>query len=160
MDNLADILVTEEGPGILGWLIDGARPTSSATAIRVPPPGWRARPSPGPQTARAQWSWGILTDELIGLIVLRRRSASRDTVSYIRREDTWSNGYATEAAKHVVTFAFSTVGLDRIEAMHHPANPAAGRVLTKAGFTRTGTSDRRIEDETAVPYQVYALLNL
>lgn len=25
IDNLADILVTEEGPGILGWLIDGAR---------------------------------------------------------------------------------------------------------------------------------------
>ncbi|MGW2591803.1 DNA primase family protein [Streptomyces sp. NPDC001515] len=25
VDNLADILVTEEGPGILGWLIDGAR---------------------------------------------------------------------------------------------------------------------------------------
>jgi putative DNA primase/helicase len=25
IDNLADILVTEEGPGILSWLIDGAR---------------------------------------------------------------------------------------------------------------------------------------
>jgi putative DNA primase/helicase len=25
IDNLADLLVTEEGPGILGWLIDGAR---------------------------------------------------------------------------------------------------------------------------------------
>lgn len=25
IDNLADVLVTEEGPGILGWLIDGAR---------------------------------------------------------------------------------------------------------------------------------------
>ncbi|MFC8093352.1 phage/plasmid primase, P4 family [Streptomyces sp. NPDC057301] len=25
IDNLADILVTEEGPGILGWIIDGAR---------------------------------------------------------------------------------------------------------------------------------------
>jgi hypothetical protein len=25
IDNLADLLVTEEGPGILAWLVDGAR---------------------------------------------------------------------------------------------------------------------------------------
>ncbi|MFD7505604.1 hypothetical protein [Streptomyces sp. NPDC059850] len=41
--------------------------------------------------------------------------------------------------------------------MHHPANPASGRVLAKAGFTRTGTSDRRTEDGTAVPYAVFRL---
>ncbi|MEU0842033.1 GNAT family N-acetyltransferase [Streptomyces sp. NPDC005962] len=111
------------------------------------------------QAPRAQWSWGILTDELIGLIALRRRSVSMGTISYILREDTWGNGYATEAAKHVVAFAFSTTGLDRIEAMHHPANPASGRVLTKAGFTRIGTSDQHTEDGTAVPFQVYASRN-
>jgi len=113
------------------------------------------------QTPRAQWSWGIRTeDELIGLIALRRRSTSMGTISYILREDTWGNGYATEAAKHVVQFAFTTAGLGRLEAMHHPANPASGRVLTKAGFTRTGTSDQHTEDGTVVPYQVYALQNL
>ncbi|MFD7505616.1 GNAT family N-acetyltransferase [Streptomyces sp. NPDC059850] len=61
------------------------------------------------------------------------------------------------AAKYVVTFTFTTAGLDRVEAMHHPANPASGRVLTKAGFTRTGTSDQLAEEGTAVPYQVYSL---
>ncbi|MFI5774514.1 GNAT family N-acetyltransferase [Streptomyces sp. NPDC051658] len=105
-----------------------------------------------------QWSWGILAaDEMIGLIALRRRSPSMGTISYILREDTWGNGYATDAAKHVVTFAFTTAGLDRVEAMHHPANPASGRVLTKVGFTRTATFDRHTEDGTAVPYPVYAL---
>ncbi|MFJ9472539.1 GNAT family N-acetyltransferase [Streptomyces caniferus] len=108
------------------------------------------------ETPRAQWSWSIVTtDEMIGLISLRRRTPSMGTLSYILREDTWGNGYATEAVKHVA--AFTTAGLDRLEAMHHPDNPASGRVLTKTGFTRTGTCDRQTEDGTAVAYQVYAL---
>lgn len=73
------------------------------------------------ETPRAQWSWGIVaTDEMIGLIALRRRTSSMGTLSYILREDTWGNGYATEAVKHVVDFAFTTAGLERLEAMHHP----------------------------------------
>ncbi|MFF8373560.1 GNAT family N-acetyltransferase [Streptomyces lydicus] len=67
------------------------------------------------ETPRAQWSWGIVdTDEMIGLVALRRRSPSMSTLSYILREDTWGNGYATEAVKHVVEFAFTTVGLERL----------------------------------------------
>ncbi|MEU5214447.1 GNAT family N-acetyltransferase [Streptomyces sp. NPDC020742] len=107
---------------------------------------------------RQQWTWGITVEgELIGRIALRRRTPSMGTLSYILREDTWGNGYATEAAQHTVDFAFTTAGLDRLEAMHHPANPASGRVLTKTGFTLTGTCDRRTEDGAAVAYQVYAL---
>ncbi|MFF8790778.1 GNAT family N-acetyltransferase [Streptomyces sp. NPDC015125] len=110
------------------------------------------------ETPRAQWSWGIVaTGEMIGLISLRRRTPSMGTLSYILREDTWGNGYATEAAQHVADFAFATAGLERLEAMHHPDNPASGRVLIKTGFTRTGTCDRRTDDGTTAVYQVYAL---
>ncbi|MFI0779381.1 GNAT family N-acetyltransferase [Streptomyces sp. NPDC021212] len=99
-----------------------------------------------------QRTWGIDVDgDLIGRIALRRRAPVMASLSYILREDTWGNGYATEAAKRVVQFAFTTVDWDRLEATHHPANPASGRVLAKVGFTRTGTSDRHIEDGTAVP---------
>ncbi|MYU23491.1 GNAT family N-acetyltransferase [Streptomyces sp. SID8352] len=112
------------------------------------------------ETPRAQWSWGVLAaDEMIGLISLRRRTPSMGTISYILREDSWGNGYATHAADQVVTVAFTTVGLNRLEAMHHPDNPASGRVLIKAGFTHIGTSDRQVEGGTTVPYQVYALQN-
>ncbi|MGW9434025.1 GNAT family N-acetyltransferase, partial [Streptomyces decoyicus] len=110
------------------------------------------------EAPRAQWSWGIVaTNEMIGLIALRRRAPTVGTLSYILREDTWGHGYATEAAKHVVAFAFTTAGLERLEAMHHPDNPASGCVLAKVGFTRTGTFDRHAEDGTVVAYQVYAL---
>lgn len=109
------------------------------------------------ETPRAQWSWAILTaDEMIGLISLRRRTPSMGTISYILREDTWGHGYATHAAHQVLAVAFTTAGLNRLEAMHHPDNPASGRVLAKAGFTRIGTSNRHTDDGT-VPYELYAL---
>ncbi|MFB6814448.1 GNAT family N-acetyltransferase [Streptomyces sp. NPDC056347] len=112
------------------------------------------------ETPRAQWSWGILHEgDLIGLIALRRRTPVMGTISYILREDTWGNGYATHAAQQVTALAFTTAGLTRLEAMHHPDNPASGRVLAKAGFTRVGTSDRYTEDGSTVPYELYALEN-
>ncbi|MGW3520579.1 GNAT family N-acetyltransferase [Streptomyces hydrogenans] len=109
------------------------------------------------ETPRAQWSWGIVTaDELIGLISLRRRTPSMGTISYILRDDTWGHGYATHAAHQVVSVAFTTAGLTRLETMHHPDNPASGRVLTKAGFTRIGTTGRHTDHGT-VPYELYAM---
>ncbi|WLQ34349.1 GNAT family N-acetyltransferase [Streptomyces castrisilvae] len=109
------------------------------------------------ETPRAQWSWGILTaHEMIGLISLRRRTPAMGTISYILREDTWGHGYATQSAQQVVSVAFTTAGLNRLEAAHHPDNPASGRVLAKAGFTRVGTSDRQTDNGT-VPYELYAL---
>ncbi|MGW6412826.1 GNAT family N-acetyltransferase [Streptomyces vinaceus] len=110
------------------------------------------------ETPRAQWSWGILAaDEMIGLVSLRRRSPVMGTISYILREGTWGRGHATDAAQQVVALAFTTAGLERVEAMHHPDNPASGRVLAKAGFTRTGTTDHPAADGSAVPYETYAI---
>ncbi|WP_234371509.1 MULTISPECIES: GNAT family N-acetyltransferase [unclassified Streptomyces] len=54
------------------------------------------------------------------------RTLGTHGISYILREDTWGNGNATEAVKHVVDSAFTTTGLERLEAMHHPDNPASG----------------------------------
>ncbi|MFJ5688108.1 GNAT family N-acetyltransferase [Streptomyces sp. NPDC093099] len=94
---------------------------------------------------------------LIGLIALRRRTPSMATISYILREDSWGHGYATHAAGQVAHLAFTTAGLHRLEAMHHPDNPASGRVLVKAGFTHVGTSDRHSDDGAAIPYELYAM---
>ena len=47
-------------------------------------------------------------------------------------------GLMTEALLRVVRFSFEEIGLHRLEASHFPRNPASGRVLEKAGFTREG----------------------
>ena len=50
----------------------------------------------------------------------------------------WGQGYATEAAQVVLGLA-KALGHRRVIAGHFVDNPASGRVLTKAGFRRTGT---------------------
>jgi RimJ/RimL family protein N-acetyltransferase len=49
----------------------------------------------------------------------------------------WGRGYASEAARAVLNLA-RTLGHTRVVAGHFVDNPASGRVLSKAGFVRTG----------------------
>jgi len=53
----------------------------------------------------------------------------------------WGRGYATEAARAVLTMA-RTLGHRAIRASHFVDNPASGRVLAKLGFVPTGTMRR------------------
>lgn len=49
----------------------------------------------------------------------------------------WGQGYATEAARAVLSLA-RTIGHNRLIARHFFDNPASGRVLRKVGFSFTG----------------------
>ena len=46
----------------------------------------------------------------------------------------WNQGYATEAAKAVLDYAFMTLGLDEVVAFTVPANLASRRVMDKIGL--------------------------
>ena len=48
----------------------------------------------------------------------------------------WGRGYATEAARAVVRWAFDVRELDLLHAGHHPENFASRAVLLKLGFQR------------------------
>ena len=48
----------------------------------------------------------------------------------------WGAGYATEAARAVIAFAFETLGAQNLIAGHHPQNEGSRRVLAKLGFHR------------------------
>ncbi|HVZ64077.1 MAG TPA: GNAT family N-acetyltransferase [Lacunisphaera sp.] len=50
----------------------------------------------------------------------------------------WNNGYATEALRAMIGYAFGTLGLHRIQAHHMVHNAASGRVMEKAGMRREG----------------------
>lgn len=51
----------------------------------------------------------------------------------------WNKGFMSEAAKAVIDFLFSEVGLHRVEISHAVKNPASGRVARKCGLTFEGT---------------------
>jgi RimJ/RimL family protein N-acetyltransferase len=49
----------------------------------------------------------------------------------------WGHGYASEAARAVIAYAFATLGAAALFAGHHPANDASRRLLQKLGFRYT-----------------------
>jgi len=57
-------------------------------------------------------------------------------------KDECTNGFATEALKEVISFAFGTLNLHRIEANIIPGNNASIRVVEKLGFVYEGASEK------------------
>jgi [ribosomal protein S5]-alanine N-acetyltransferase len=56
-----------------------------------------------------------------------------------------SCGYTSEAVHGVVSFAFRTLGLHRVQAAVMPRNAASQRVLAKLGFRREGEAARYLQ---------------
>ena len=56
----------------------------------------------------------------------------------------WNKGYATEASRAVVDFAFTELGHDTLSAGARVTNPASRRILEKCGFQWTGVGLCRI----------------
>ncbi len=54
-------------------------------------------------------------------------------------EPAWGHGYATEAARALLDWAFTTLDLIRVQSEVDTRNAASDRVLTKLGFVREGT---------------------
>lgn len=53
----------------------------------------------------------------------------------------WGKGYATEAGRRAVTFAFKDLNAEALNAGWFHDNPASGRVLAKLGFQPAGEAE-------------------
>lgn len=60
-------------------------------------------------------------------------------LGYCYDDAAWGNGYATEAARALLRWAFDTLDLNRVQAETDTRNTASARVLEKLGFVREGT---------------------
>ena len=56
----------------------------------------------------------------------------------------WNKGYATEATRAVIDYAFTELGHDSLSAGARVTNPASRRILEKCGFQWTGVGLCRI----------------
>jgi len=56
-------------------------------------------------------------------------------IAYHVRRDLWGNGYATEAARACIDFAFNKLGAQRVISMIRPGNVSSRRVAEKNGLT-------------------------
>ena len=60
-------------------------------------------------------------------------------LGYCLDEPAWGQGFATEAANALLTWAFNTLDLNRVQSEADTRNAASDRVLHKLGFLREGT---------------------
>jgi [ribosomal protein S5]-alanine N-acetyltransferase len=88
-----------------------------------------------------EFSWFIFersSNRLIGSISARMES-SRVNLGYVLARSSWGQGFMTEAAAAVVSWAFSLPEIYRVWALCDVDNAASARVLEKVGMTREGT---------------------
>lgn len=114
----------------------------------------------------SEYNFGIFKiddDELIGTISLfriLRGPLQSALVGYSLDKDHNGKGYATEAVKLVVNYAFTTLQLHRIEAGVMPHNIGSIRVLEKAGFIQEGISKSNVKiNGKWEDHKILALIN-
>lgn len=95
-----------------------------------------------------RWAIALQDDDcLIGIIELLKFDEERNTCSfaYMLGDDYWGKGYATEALKAALGFAFEMLQLDAVEGEHFAPNAASGAVMRKAGMRHTMTEPKKYE---------------
>jgi [ribosomal protein S5]-alanine N-acetyltransferase len=79
---------------------------------------------------------------LIGCTGYRAFSAERAELGYWIGKPYWGRGYASEAVKALIAYAFATDGFAYLTAGHFIDNPASERVIRKLGFVPMGNEVR------------------
>ncbi|MBL8572470.1 MAG: GNAT family N-acetyltransferase [Hyphomicrobiaceae bacterium] len=94
----------------------------------------------GPE--RTAYPFAIVTGgRQVGTVGISNHGETVELGYWIGR-DAWGRGFATEAARLAVGFAFTHLDLEELEAGHFVDNAASGRVLEKLGFAYTQTVAR------------------
>lgn len=62
-------------------------------------------------------------------------------IGWLVREDRWRMGYASEAMRAVIDWAFSTIGAPHLVALTSQANAPSWRLMEKLGMTRRADLD-------------------
>ena len=80
-------------------------------------------------------------------------------IGYCLDEPAWGKGYATEAVRAMLHWAYETLDLNRVEAELDTRNAASARVLERLGFQREGLrrEDCVVAGEVSDSY-IYGLL--
>lgn len=105
-------------------------------------PGWAERSAVIYAVTRKE------SGQLLGTVSLTQLERSQANLGYWLGIPFWGQGYATEAAKRLLAFAFTTLGLPLVFARHLPENQASARVIAKCGFTPCGEATVKIKGES------------
>ncbi|WP_445520976.1 GNAT family N-acetyltransferase [Streptomyces sp. NEAU-174] len=77
-------------------------------------------------------------DHVIGFARIGYAGVKAGKLGYAIAAEEWGRGYATDAARTLITYAFTELGLHRISAAIGPENAASIAMVEQLGFTREG----------------------
>ena len=80
----------------------------------------------------------LASGAFIGCCGLRPRGESEYEIGFHLRPEFWGQGYAVEAAKAAIRYAFTELEAKKLFAGHNPKNIASRKVLLKLGFVYAG----------------------
>lgn len=103
------------------------------------------------------------TDQVIGRISLTSQNPSIDEweIGWAIRMEDWGKGYAAEAARKMLEFAFGTIKAHRVVAFCHACNTRSSRVMERIGMTKEGhLRQTRWFNEAWADELVYAILDV
>ena len=94
------------------------------------------------------YEWGVFTkeDQYIGNvgIVNIDHIHKNGEITYFIGEDYWNQGYATEAVKVMLDFAFKQLNLERVQGRCMTQNAASLRVMQKCHFKYEGLARHEV----------------
>ena len=94
--------------------------------------------------------------ELYGAIALsNNKSFQNGELAYWVGEEYWGRGYATEASKAMLDFAFNIKGYHKVFARYFASNPASGKVMDKLGMVKEGILKDHIKKDDRFEDMVY-----
>lgn len=99
----------------------------------------------------------LVTTDLIGCCGLRPHKTDEYEIGFHLRPEYWGQGYATEAAKAIINYAFSALKAKKLFAGHNPNNTVSQKVLNKLGFYYVGDE---FYEPTGLFHPSYELKNL
>jgi [ribosomal protein S5]-alanine N-acetyltransferase len=120
----------------------------ASTTLHIPHPypeggalAWiRTHPDGYASGQSAVWGVELPGKGVIGVVGLGLQpSHRRAELGYWVGRPFWGEGYASEAARAIVSCAFQQFGVHRVHAHHFTRNPASGAVLRKAGLRHEGS---------------------
>lgn len=79
----------------------------------------------------------------VGLVGVSWENENAPELGYCLGVDHWGKGYATEAARAVIDYAFEEFAINELVAGARVLNPASRHVLEKCGFQWTGVELHR-----------------
>jgi [ribosomal protein S5]-alanine N-acetyltransferase len=111
-------------------------------------------PHPYSEQMAADWLASVLAGEegvvfaiersgaLIGCTGYRGFGEDHAELGYWIGKPYWGMGYATEAVRALILYAFEADGFDYLKVGHFSDNPASARIIAKFGFVPQGHEQR------------------